>query len=396
MWERSQAPWERSFAPLSNRNRFHPPGFVVYAVRRGTVAARVGEDEPMSGIAEVARLAGVSKSTASRALTGAGYVSADTRRRVAEAAASLGYVPSTSAVSLATGRMRTVGVVMPYVTRWFFAEVLEGIQQALLDDGLDLTLYEARPGTDGRRRVFEDFLARKRFDGLVVVGLEPDDDELPRLTALGRPVVSVVGAAGTAGVVAMDDLHATRRATEHLVGLGHRAIAFLGGAETHWAYVDRMRLRGYEAAMTEAGLGGMIVHVPSAVTLPGGYEAAVDLLGDARTRPTALVATCDEVAIGAMIAARRLGIAVPGDLSVVGIDDHEYAEMFALTTLRQVPREQGRLAVELLQDAIENADQPPQQRVLQARLVVRSSTGPADPSRAVAMTDTPLRPAPPA
>jgi DNA-binding LacI/PurR family transcriptional regulator len=130
----------------------------------------------VSGIAEVARLAGVSKSTASRALGGTGYVSEDTRRRVVDAAATIGYVPSTSAVSLATGRTQNIGVVMPYVNRWFFAEVLEGIQQALLERGLDLTLYDAKPGTAGRNRIFEDFLARKRFDGLIAVGLEPDHD----------------------------------------------------------------------------------------------------------------------------------------------------------------------------------------------------------------------------
>ncbi len=147
----------------------------------------------MAGIADVARLAGVSKSTASRALTGAGYTSDETRERVRSAAASLGYVASNSAVSLATGRTNTIGVIMPYVNRWFFTEVLEGIQQGLLECGLDLTLYDAKPGTAGRARIFEDFLARKRFDGLIAVGLEPDDDEIERLVSLGRPVVSVVG-----------------------------------------------------------------------------------------------------------------------------------------------------------------------------------------------------------
>ena len=98
----------------------------------------------MAGIAEVAARAGVSKATASRALSGAGYVSEKTRGRVRAAAEELGYVPSAGAVSLATGRTQNIGVVMPYVNRWFFAEVLEGIQQALLARGLDLTLDDAR------------------------------------------------------------------------------------------------------------------------------------------------------------------------------------------------------------------------------------------------------------
>ena len=106
----------------------------------------------MAGIAEVAARAGVSKATASRALSGTGYVSEATRVRVRDAADALGYVPSAGAVSLATGRTQNIGVVMPYLNRWFFAEVLEGIQQVLLERGLDLTLYDAKPGTPGRER----------------------------------------------------------------------------------------------------------------------------------------------------------------------------------------------------------------------------------------------------
>lgn len=342
----------------------------------------------MSGIAEVARLAGVSKSTASRALGGTGYVSDDTRRRVMDAASSIGYVPSTSAVSLATGRTQNIGVVMPYVNRWFFAEVLEGIQQSLLERGLDLTLYDAKPGTDGRNRIFEDFLARKRFDGLIAVGLEPDHHEIDRLVTIGRPVVSVVGSGETTTVVEIDDDFVARRATEHLIALGHRDIAFIGGGvTTHWAQVDRRRLAGYLGAMESAGLSEHAVHIVSEVTLPGGYASAVDVLGDARARPTAIVATCDEVAIGAIIAARRLGVQVPSDLSVIGIDDHEFAEMFSLTTLRQSPRQQGRVAVELLIAHLDDPSQPTKTVRMQAQLVVRNSTAALDPRLSAVVMD---------
>ncbi len=333
----------------------------------------------MSGIAEVARRAGVSKSTASRALGGTGYVSDATRERVEKAAAELGYVPSTSAVSLATGRTQNIGVVMPAVNRWFFAEVLEGIQQALLERELDLTLYDAKPGTPGRTQIFDVFLARKRFDGLIAVGIEPDDDELERLMRIGRPIVSVVGSGAGTSVVEIDDDYAARLATEHLIALGHRDIAFLGGGPAHWDQVDRRRLAGYRKVMTEAGLTDHIRHIRSAVTIPGGYAASASVLGDARVRPTAIVATCDEAAIGAIIAARRLGVRVPSDLSIVGVDDHELAQMFALTTLRQEPREQGRVAVEMLAEHIADPDRPRQTVRLRSELIVRSSTAPADP-----------------
>ena len=339
----------------------------------------------MSRIADVAVLAGVSKSTASRALTGSGYVSEKTRARVAAAAKTLGYVPSTSAVSLATGRTQNVGVVMPYVNRWFFGEVLEGIQQALLENGFDLTLYDAKPGTADRARIFDDFLARKRFDGLIAVGLEPEDHELDRLVAIGRPVVAVVGSATDTSTVSIDDDYAARRATEHLIALGHESIAFIGGGGRHWPQVDRRRLDGYHGAMADADLTHRSRHIPSAVSMPGGYKAAVDLLSDARGRPSGVVAVCDEVAIGTIIAARRLGIQVPAELSVVGIDDHDHAEMFSLTTLQQIPREQGASAVELLLAHLADPTRAPETRLVQARLIVRSSTA-ATGSRAIAPT----------
>lgn len=337
----------------------------------------------MSGITEVAERAGVSKATASRALSGTGYVSEATRRRVRDAADELGYVPSAGAVGLATGRTQNIGVVMPYVNRWFFAEVLEGIQQALLERGLDLTLYDAKPGTEERARMFGDFLARKRFDGLIAVGLEPADHELERLTRIGRPIVSVVGTGGEASVIAVDDDYTARRATEHLIGLGHRDIVFIGGRpERHWAHVDQMRLAGCRHAMRDAGLSEQAVHARSEVSMPGGYAAAVDLLSDARRRPTAIVGVCDEVAIGAIIAARRLGIQVPAALSVVGIDDHEFADMFALTTLQQVPRMQGAAAVEMLLTEIADPQRERTTLRIPTRLIVRNTTAPPHTDRA--------------
>jgi DNA-binding LacI/PurR family transcriptional regulator len=332
----------------------------------------------MSGIADVARIAGVSKSTASRALSGSGYVSDETRVRVASAAASLGYVPSTSAVSLATGRTRTVGVIMPTVTRWFFGEVLEGVQRSLLTHGLDLTLYTAGPNDSTRELVYRDFLSRRRFDGLIAVGLDPVDRDVDMMRSLNRPIVTVASGDIDGVDIAIDDEHAVRRATEHLIDLGHRSIVFLGGLRAHWAHVDELRYRGYLRTMEAAGLGGYAQHAMSPVTLPGGFEVAVDLLSDTAHRPTGIVAVCDEVAIGAIIAAQRLGISVPGELSIIGIDDHEYAEMFALTTLAQNPREQGAHAVDLLTQRIDDPTfTAGPVRPLRARLISRHSTAPA-------------------
>ncbi|GAA2975254.1 DNA-binding LacI/PurR family transcriptional regulator [Microbacterium terrae] len=329
----------------------------------------------MAGIADVARSAGVSKSTASRALTGSGYVSDETRARVRAAASALGYVPTMWAVSLATGRTNTVGVMVPSLDRWFFASVVEGIQSALLTDGYDLVLCCAPPGSDSRRRMFAHSLARKRFDGLIAVGVEPDETEREQLAAFARPIVSV-GHDGGAMSISIDDRAAARIATEHLLGLGHTDVVILGGDPDgrRTSVGDGERLLGYRSAMTDAGLGAAARHIPCEVSLPGGYGAAVEMLADRRTRPSALVGVCDEVAVGAMIAARRLGVRVPEHLSVVGIDDHSYADMFALTTLQQRPDEQGRTAARLLLDMLAGEVAPPRHLLEAPRLVVRNST----------------------
>lgn len=331
----------------------------------------------MSTIADVATRAGVSKATASRALSGGGYVSEATRKRVLAAAAELSYVASSSAISLATGKTQSVGVIMPSVGRWFFAELLGGIQERLLKHGYDLVLYDVQEGSSTRAKLFEQVLPRHRFDGIIAVGIQPSARELELLLRVDSPVVSIGGhSAGTCSV-SIDDEGAARIATEHLIDLGHRDIAFLGGnlnAATH-AVGDSQRLEGYRNAMSTAGLDEFIRHADGDATMLGGYSAAVRLLGDRKTRPTAIMAVCDEAAIGASIAATRLSIGVPTDLSIVGIDDHEHAEMFALTTVRQQPRVQGRKAVELLRERM--ADHTlTREVVMPSDLVVRSSTAP--------------------
>lgn len=330
----------------------------------------------MSTIADVAARAGVSKATVSRALSGNGYVSEETRARVQDAASKLSYVAHSTATSLATGRTRTVGVILPSVDRWFFAEVLEGIQESLLSFGHDLTLYGLRERSPARAMLFAETLSRRRLDGTIGVGILPGSDEMNQLLGLDRPLVTVSSSHVRASSVSIDDPATARIATEHLIDLGHHDIVFIGGPEPapHLSYSETHRLGGYRTAMDAAGLEPRHRSSLGESTMPGGYAAAADLLGDRRGRPTAIVGVCDEVAIGAIIAARRLGIAVPTELSVVGIDDHSYAEMFGLTTIRQRPREQGREAVRLLRHRMEHPDAAIEHVVAASALAVRSST----------------------
>ena len=345
----------------------------------------------MSTIADVARLASVAKATASRALSGKGYVSEETRTRVVMAARTIGYVVSPNAASLVTGRTENVGVIIPVISRWFFAEVLEGIEQALLAEGYDMTLYNLPHPSPERDRVFEYFLARKRFDAVISVGIYLSVDEVENLHRLGRPLAGIGGAIRGVHTLAIDDIAAARLATEHLLRLGHTRILHVGGY-----LIDQMdfavhskRLEGFTAAMQDAGLSVDGCFFACELTVPSGYEMGKNLLGDPRRRPTAIFAASDEIAIGLIIAARELGIAVPERLSVIGIDGHSYAEMFRLTTLEQEPRNQGRLAVQSILTQLQGAggqgrsrvissspDRPPtgEPTLLPTRLVIRSST----------------------
>jgi DNA-binding LacI/PurR family transcriptional regulator len=294
-----------------------------------------------------------------------------------DAAAELGYVVSSHAASLVTGRTRTVGVLTPYINRWFFAEALEGIESALIASGNDLTLYRLADDPDQRRRVFDYFLRRKRVDAVVTVGIALSPGEVTILHGLRRPVVGIGGSIEGITTMSIDDVAAARLATEHLLSLGHRHIVHLGGGpdEQPEFHAHLARVAGFRAAMEAAGESAENdLHVTQ-FTIPGGYEVALGLLAHPRDRPTAIVAGCDEIAIGAITAARQLGIHVPAQLSVVGIDDHALAEMFGLTTVRQDPRAQGARAVDLvLRELDDHATGTTRSLTAPTSLRVRSST----------------------
>jgi LacI family transcriptional regulator, repressor for deo operon, udp, cdd, tsx, nupC, and nupG len=340
----------------------------------------------VAGIEEVARAVGVSSATVSRALSGRGHVSAATRERVLEAAQQLGYVVSSSASALATGRMRNVGVVIPFLNRWFYGAVVEGAESALLAQGYDLTLYNLGGGAEERRSVFEHFLLRKRVDAVIAVSLELTPGEVERLHDVGKPMVGVGGPLPGVRTLSIDDLAVSRLATEHLIGLGHRRIAHIGGdrAVEMDFHLPTTRRLGYQAALADAGLpDDPALFQAGDFTMQGGYAAAKQLLGAPHNRPTAIFAASDEMAIGAILAARDLGLDVPRDVSIVGIDDHDLAPFFQLTTVAQYPMLQGRMAVDVLMQELHPGHPEPDSlnTPLPFDLVVRSSTARPDPNR---------------
>lgn len=329
----------------------------------------------MVGIDDVARAAGVAPSTVSRALSGRGQVSESTRARVAEVARDLGYTASAAASSLATGRTMCVGVIVPFLDRWYFTSVLSGASDALSHLGYDLTLYNVSSDPDARRNMFASVIHRRRVDGMIAVALELDTDEAAQLARLDIPAVTIGGRSQNLPAFAIDDAAVARLATEHLLKLGHRRIAHLGGDPAYDLdfNIPSRRRQGYEQALAAAGVPvDPALYAIADFTVESGYAAAKRLLAHPDSRLTAIFAASDEMAIGAMLAARDLGLDVPRDVSVVGIDGHSLGPVFGLTTVDQFPHRQGELAVGALMAELGGVQLPPDE--LPFELVVRSST----------------------
>lgn len=331
----------------------------------------------MVSIDEVARLAGVSTATVSRALSGRGHVSEQSRERVRIAADSLGYVVSSRASSLASGRTKNVGVVVPFLDRWFFSTVLSGVSSALMRRGYDITLYNITADRDVRREVFATALRRQRVDALIAVSIELDVEETQQLLDLGLPITAIGGPNPLLDTLTVDDVAVARLATEHLLGLGHTDIAHIGANPEFDLdfHIPTHRRLGFEQALADADISPNPAFLePADFTVDGGYRAAKQLLGRPGPRPTAVFAASDEMGIGAILAARDLGFRVPQDLSIIGIDGHELGEFFQLTTVDQFPLGQGERAADAVLAKLEDADPDPAPSALPYELIVRGTT----------------------
>jgi LacI family repressor for deo operon, udp, cdd, tsx, nupC, and nupG len=336
----------------------------------------------MAGIEDVARLAGVSTATVSRALSGKDVVSDKSRAKVEAAALELGYVASHSAYTLATGRNRNIGVVMPYVDRWFFSAALEAIESTLIENGYDLTLYNLSGGEEQRSKIFNEFLLRQRVDAVLTVAVHPNEEELEQLNKMKKPIIAIGGQVHGARSLAMNDHDAGKLATEHLISLGHTRIANISGPEGSDREFNQANKRhaGYLDAMHEAGLEIRKIWIGETdYTSPGAYKVAKQMLGDPKNAPTAIFCNSDEMGFGAIMAARDLGLRVPQDVSVIGIDNHDMSDFFGLTTLDQRVREQGTFATKillelLLDPTLESHVNVEEETDWPVDLIIRSST----------------------
>ncbi len=333
----------------------------------------------MAGIDEVARATGVSTATVSRALRGLPNVSDKTRARVRRAADELGYVASSSASGLASGRTLAMGVVVPSVSRWFYTSVLEGVDAELRAASYDMILFNLGGHRGDRERVFHRSILRKRTDALLAMCLDFTPDERHQLASTGHPTIVVGGPVRGLRSVGIDERGTARMATEHLISLGHRDIAHLGGEDEEGLnrQVPVGRMHGFQDALRDAG-----IPIRAEWIIPGGFSLPLSriamnaLLDRPGPRPTAVFAGSDEMAMGVILAAQDHGLRVPQDLSVIGIDNHDYSASFGLTTMAQDPFEQGAFAARLLLDELAGAAPRTRSVKMPVTLIERATTAP--------------------
>ena len=329
---------------------------------------------------------GLSQTTVSRALNGYPEVSEKTRRRVAEAARQHNYRPNTRAKSLATGRAMAVGHVIPISTKHeivnpVFADFIAGAGETYSKAGYDMVLSVV-PDAD-EASAYAEMKAKGNVDGVIVHGPRLDDRRIPLLHEIGLPFVvhgRATGASLPYSWLDVNNRHAFERATGLLLDLGHRRIALLNGLET-MDFAIRRRA-GFAAALKARGLDPDPALMRSAeMTETYGHAAARDLLC-ARPAPTAFLTSSLLVALGVRRAVEEAGLKLGRDVSVVTHDDElsyfsNGGEVPVFTATRSSVREAGRLAARMLLDRIADPSIGPQERLLEAALVIGPSTGPA-------------------
>jgi LacI family transcriptional regulator len=331
-------------------------------------------------VKDVAAAAGVSLGTVSNVLNHPDRVAPATRNRVEAAIAELAFVRNEFARSLRAGKSRTLAYVMLDAGNPFFMDVAKGIEQTAEAAGMSLLLCNS-DGRDEREAAHLDLLVEQRVHGILITPVDPHDARLGAAAESGTPLVIVDRVTDSQDLcaVAVDDRLGGRLAIEHLIDVGHRRVALVGGPLDIGQVRDRFE--GARQAFVEAGFepDDLVPITTTATSVAEGRAAGERLAGlRASRRPTAAFCANDLLALGLLQQLIGTGHRVPDDLAIVGYDDIEFASAAAvpLTSVRQ-PREQlGRRAAELLFDEHERVDHQHEQVVFEPELIARASTRP--------------------
>ena len=329
-------------------------------------------------IEDVARAAGVSVATVSRALRGLDNVAQSTREKVEAVAAELDYRANPAAAQLATGSSRTVLVSVSNLAGWYCAQVVGGAEAVLSEAGYE-TKVMGVAGVEARQAFVEQALRMsKSVDALILVDIRLEPDETEALRGSDIRVATIGNAYPGLSSVRPDDISAARLAVDHLLDLGHTRIALIEGmpedpmrTEVSWRRRD-----GYEQALArrQIALDPDLLQA-GYFSIDGAQEAMLRLLA-LDEPPTAVFAISDEMAMGAMGVIRESGRSVPGDISVIGVDDHPVSQTVGLTTVRQAPAANGAIAARWLVDDLAADECNLYTREVEIELIVRGTTGP--------------------
>lgn len=331
-------------------------------------------------IYDVARAAGVGISTVSRVLNENVNVSSRTRRKVLEAIEALGYKPNLMARNLSRSHMRTVGVVLSYLTNPFQVAVLQGIEQTLAESDVDLIIFNL-DSQDRRNTLLENLSEGRRSNGLIIVSFSPSAPFRERFQRYNIPIVITDNYDEHLPSVYVDNVYGGYLATRHLIDLGHRRIAYIhdhfkapNGPDGNWPGLDRRK--GYVQALGEANIeiDLSLIQEGNGHTRRRGREAGAALLSQAQP-PTAIFAASDMLALGVLEHARNEGIQIPQDLAVVGFDDIELASFADLTTVRQPMHQMGSQAAKMVLELMNGTTPTESHHQLSLELVVRRSCG---------------------
>jgi len=351
-------------------------------------------------IKDVARSAGVSYSTVSRALNDNPLISQEVRTRIQALAQSMGYSPNALAQSLQSRLTHSIGLVITTIADPFFADIADGIEEVAQQSGISVFLATSHNNPDSEIKIIESF-ERRRVDGVIIASSLIGSDYASRLEQIRIPVVRVNNQASgdyqNLFSVAVDDYQGARLVMKHLLELGHRRIGYIGVQNRPGS--NERRLRGYRDSLEEYGVQIQPDWIkmdtsPSREDFAGdvevGQRLSIELI---KQEVTALFCYCDTVAAGAVNACRKAPYTIPDQISIVGFDDTDICKVLAppLTTVCQPRREMGSLAMKMLLTAI--SGEPTSDILIQPTLIIRESTSPPpygsnDPSSITGMRKT--------